>query len=410
MLFMKVARRLRDMSYAIRDIAVVGEKLKQSGKKIYYLNIGDPVNPDVSDFKTPEYIIDELAKAAKKGYNMYGNSLGVFELREKIAIAENRRNNLNLEPDDVLLTAGVSEAIYFITAALVEEGDEVLVPGPVYPPYISYTKFFGGKHVEYQLDEENNWQPDIEDFAGKITRNTRFILLCSPNNPTGVLFNEKFIKEMGKIASEYGIPIISDEIYDQILFEKIDSYKCPVSTLKNDLPIIGMNGFSKAHLSTGWRLGYMYFHDPAGRLNDVKKSIESLARIRLCVNVPAQYAAIKTMEDPKNHTQAMVKKLWKRRDYAIKRINEIDGISCNIPDGAFYLFPKLDLLQKANCPWKSDKDFVIQLLKEKGVMTVYGSGFGKYGNGHLRMTYLYPVDVLETVFDLIDEFLKPHFS
>ncbi|MHA1682780.1 MAG: aminotransferase class I/II-fold pyridoxal phosphate-dependent enzyme [Promethearchaeota archaeon] len=403
---MKVAKRLQGMHYAIRDIAIVGDELARKGKKIYYLNIGDPVNPDVSDFKTPNYIIESLVKAAKNGYNMYGDSLGVMELRERIADEENRRNGLSLDPADILLTSGVSEAIFFVASALIEEGDEVLVPGPVYPPYISYTKFFGGKPIEYRLHEENNWQPDIDDFASKINKKTQFILLCSPNNPTGVLYNEHFIKELDKIATEYNIPLISDEIYDQVLFEKLSNYKCPVQTLKNNLPIIGMNGFSKAHLSTGWRLGYMYFHDPEGRLNKLKGAIESLARIRLCVNVPAQHAAIKTMKDPKDHTNKMVEKLWKRRDYCVKRIGDIDGISTTVPDGAFYLFPRLDFLYAPNSPWKDDKEFVLDLLKETGVMTVYGSGFGQYGVNHLRMTYLAPVPVLETVFDLIESFLK----
>nr|MDO8085720.1 aminotransferase class I/II-fold pyridoxal phosphate-dependent enzyme [Candidatus Sigynarchaeum springense] len=394
------------MSYAIRDIAIIGDELAKKGKKIYYLNIGDPVNPDVSDFKTPGYIIDALANAARKGQNMYGNSLGVHELREKISAEENRRNGLNLVPDDILLTGGVSEAIFFIAAALIEQGDEILVPGPVYPPYISYARFFGGKPVEYRLDEARNWQPDVDDFASKISKKTQFILLCSPNNPTGVLYDEKFIKEIGKLAAEYDIPLVSDEIYDQILFEKYPSYKCHVSILKNDVPIVGMNGFSKAHLSTGWRLGYMYFHDPRGKLKQVKQSIESLARIRLCVNVPAQYAAIKTMEEPKQHTKIMVEKLWKRRDYSIKRLKELPGISCVIPDGAFYLFPRLDFLDQKLGPWKDDKEFVIDMLKETGIMAVYGSGFGQYGVNHFRMTFLPPIDVLEEVYNLFEAFLK----
>jgi len=406
----KTARRLQGMSYAIRDIAVIGDELARKGKKIYYLNIGDPVNPEVSDFKTPDYIIEALAKAAKKGYNMYGNSLGVQELREKIAIEENHRNGLSLVPDDILLTSGVSEAIFFVAAALIEEGDEVLVPGPVYPPYISYANFFGGKPVEYKLDETKDWQPDIDDFASKITKKTQFILLCSPNNPTGVLYNEQFIKEIGKLAADYNIPLVSDEIYDQILFEKYNSYKCHVSILKNDLPIIGMNGFSKAHLSTGWRLGYMYFHDPQGKMKQVKQSIEALARIRLCVNVPAQYAAIKTMEQPKEHTKIMVEKLWKRRDYCIKRLQEFDGISCVVPDGAFYLFPKLKFLDQKRGPWKDDKEFVLDLLKETGIMMVYGSGFGQYGVNHFRMTFLPPIEVLEEVFNLFGAFLKKRLS
>lgn len=407
---MKIAKRVQGMEYAIRDIAIVGDELAKKGKKIYYFNIGDPVNPAVSDFETPDYIIESLAEAARNGYNMYGNSLGVHELRTKIAEEEGRRNGLNIDPDDIILTSGVSEAIFFVTAALVEDGDEVLVPGPVYPPYISYTKFFGGKHVEYELVENNNWQPDIEDFKTKVTTNTRFILLCSPNNPTGVLYNQEFIKNLNDLAAEHDIPLVSDEIYDQILFEKQNSYTCPVSTLKNDLPIIGMNGFSKAHLSTGWRLGYMYFHDPQGRLNGLKRNIESLARIRLCVNVPAQHAAIKTLEDPKDHTSNMVNKLWKRRDYCVKRIAEIEGLSTNVPDGAFYLFPRLDFMEWDGCPWKTDKEFVLDLLKDTGVMTVYGSGFGKYGTNHLRMTYLAPVDVLEEAFNLIEGFLQDNLD
>lgn len=406
----KIASRVQGMSYAIRDIAVIGDELARKGKKIYYLNIGDPVNPDVSDFKTPDYIIDALAKAAKKGYNMYGNSLGVHELREKIAAEENRRNALSLVPDDILLTSGVSEAIFFIASALIEEGDEILVPGPVYPPYISYAKFFGGKSVEYKLDEAKNWQPDIDDFASKINKKTQFILLCSPNNPTGVLYDEKFTKEIGKLAAEYNIPLVSDEIYDQILFEKFNSYKCHVSILKNDVPIIGMNGFSKAHLSTGWRLGYMYFHDPQGKLVQVKQSIESLARIRLCVNVPAQYAAIKTMEEPKQHTRSMVEKLWKRRDFSIKRLKEIPGISCVVPDGAFYLFPRLDFLDQKRGPWKDDKEFVLDLLKETGIMAVYGSGFGKYGTNHMRVTFLPTIEVLEEVYNVLEAYIKKRLT
>jgi len=395
------------MQYAIRDIAVIGDKLAKEGKKIYYLNIGDPVNPDVSDFRTPDYIIDELYKAARAGNNMYGNSLGVYELREEIAKEENRRNGLDLQPDDILLTSGVSEAIYFVTAALIEPGNEILVPGPVYPPYISYCRFFGGVPVEYKLDEQNNWQPSLDDLASKINEKTSMMLLCSPNNPTGVLYDEEFTQGLGKIASEYDVPIVSDEIYDQIIFEKQDSYKCPVSILKSDHPIIGMNGFSKAHLSTGWRLGYMYFHDPNHRLDQIRQGIESLARIRLCANVPAQYAAIKVFEQPRDHTKNMTEKLWERRDYCMKRIAEFDGlITANSPDGAFYLFPKLDLLEREDSPWKDDKEFVLDLLNETGVMTVYGSGFGDYGKNHLRMVFLPPIEVLEEVFDLIEEFLK----
>ncbi|MFW9898648.1 MAG: aminotransferase class I/II-fold pyridoxal phosphate-dependent enzyme [Candidatus Thorarchaeota archaeon] len=393
-----VSKRIRDLEYAIRDVAVVANHVKKSGKKVYNLNIGDPVK---YDFVTPEYISQALAEATFKGQNFYVDSLGVYELREEISNYERRKNYVETTADDILITSGVTEGIFFVLAGIIEKNSEILIPGPSYPVYINYAKFFEGIPIEYELDESNDWDPNIDDLRKKITDKTQGILIASPNNPTGVVYNHKKVKEIIDIAGEYNLPIISDEIYDQIIYEK--EYTCPASLTK-DVPIIGMNGFSKAHLATGWRIGYLYYHDPENKLEELKEGIAKMARARLCANSIAQYAAIEALRNPGTHTDNMVKKLKERRDYSYKKLRQIEGISCNNADGAFYLFPKIDFNEFPK--WKNDKDFVIDLVKKTGVCVVYGSGFGNYGKGHIRLTFLPDLETLETVYNLIEEFLK----
>jgi len=393
-----VTRRIKDLEYAIRDIAKIANEIKKTGKQIYHLNIGDPV---IYDFKTPEYISKALAEATFAGQNYYVDSLGIPELREEVAKFEGERHNISITEDDVLITSGVTEGIFFMLAGLVEKNTEILVPGPSYPLYINYTKFFDGVPIEYELDEENEWEPDIDDLRKKLTEKTRAIIMASPNNPTGVLYSKKKINEIINIAGEYDLPIISDEIYDQIIFEKENHSPAYHS---KDVPVIGMNGFSKAHLATGWRIGYLYYHDPLGKLKDLKEGIENMARARLCANSIAQFAAMEALKNPGPHTDSMVKKLKERRDYSYKRLRQIEGLTCNIPDGAFYMFPKIDFTEFPK--WKDDKEFVIDLLKKTGICGVYGSGFGNYGKGHVRFTFLPDLDTLETVYNLLEDFLK----
>ena len=393
-----VTQRIKGMSYAIRDVAAVANEVKKTGKKVYHLNIGDPV---IYDFKTPEYISQALADATFAGQNFYVDSLGVRELREEICKYERRKNNVDLKPANVLITSGVTEGIFFVLASLLENKNELLIPGPSYPVYINYSKFFDGVPVEYELDEHNNWEPNIDDLRKKISEKTKAILICSPNNPTGIVYNENKIKQIIDLAGEHDLPVLSDEIYDQITFEK--EYVCPVS-LSKDVPVIGMNGFSKAHLATGWRMGYIYYHDQGNKLAELKEGIEKMARARLCANSIAQYAAIEAIKNPGPHTDDMVKKLKERRDYSYKRLRKIEGISCNNADGAFYLFPKIDF--KEFTKWKNDKEFVIDLLKKTGICTVFGSGFGTYGKDHFRITFLPDLDTLEIVYNLLEGFLK----
>ena len=393
-----VSRRVRDIEYAIRDIAVIADQVKKKGKRVYHLNIGDPLK---YDFKTPKFITEALANASNSGKNFYADSLGVYELREEISKFLKHKDNLDINSDNIVITMGVTEAIYFLLAAMIEKGEELLIPGPTYPLYINNTKFYDGVPIEYELNEQDDWEPNLDDLRNKITDKTQAILICSPNNPTGVLFNEKKVKKIIDLAGEYNLPVLSDEIYDQITYER--NYVSPAS-LSKDVPVIGMNGFSKAHLMTGWRLGYIYYHDPENKLLDLKEGIAKLARARLSASSIAQYAAIEIFKTKSNHTVEMVKKLRERRDYSYKRLRQIEGINCVNASGAFYLFPKLDLsgLKK----WKNDKEFAIDLLKKTGVCSVYGSGFGKYGEDHIRLTFLPELSILEEIYNHIEDFVK----
>lgn len=393
-----VSQRIKDLRYAIRDISIIADAVKKTGKKVYHLNIGDPV---IYDFKTPDYISKALADATYAGKNFYVDSLGILELREEIAKYERKKHDININEDDVIATSGVTEGLFFVIAGLMEKNKEILVPGPSYPIYINYTKFFDGSPVEYILDEENDWEPDIDDLRKKISSKTQAIFVASPNNPTGIVYSEKNIKKIIDIAGEYDIPIISDEIYDEIIYEK--EHACPAS-LSKDVPVIGMNGFSKAHLATGWRIGYLYYLDPENKLGDLREGIANMARARLCANSIAQYAAMEALKNPGTHTDEMVKKLRERRDYSYNRLRQIEGVRVNKPHGAFYMFPKIELEEFKK--WDNDKDFIIDLLRNTGVCGVYGSGFGELGKGHVRLTFLPDLETLETVYNLIEDFLK----
>jgi alanine-synthesizing transaminase len=394
----KVAERAKAIEYAIRDVIVNAGPITKTGKKIFYLNIGDPV---AFDFPTPEHIKQALIEAVQSGENFYSPSEGVPELRQAITEKEKRVNNVDVPPENVLITSGVSEGIQMLIAALIEKGDEILVPGPAYSPYISYTKAYNGTAITYETVEEENWQPNIDDLRSKITEKTRAIVIINPNNPSGALYGRKMVKQMLDVAGEHDLLVLSDEIYDQIRYA--GDY-ASTSHLAKDLPVVGLNGFSKVYLMTGWRLGYMYFHEPNGELEELKKTVEKEQRIRICASTPVQMAGIAALRGPQDHVKDLVEKLRIRRDYAWKRLNEIEGVSCAKPEGAFYVFPKIHAV---GSKWKTDMEFAVELLKETGVLLVHGSGFDPiYGAGHVRGVFLPPIETLEQAFSEVERFMK----
>ena len=390
---MKVSKKVVGVEYAIRDIVLAARKVEQSGMKVDYLNIGDPVQ---FGFQPPDNVKQALINSINKGENYYSTSEGLLELREEIAKKENAKG-LSISADDVLITNGVSEGLDMVISSIVEEGDEVLLPGPYYPPYASYVRLHGGVPVEFSVDL-NNSTPDIDDIKSKITSKTVAICLISPNNPTGVVFNENALKELVDIANEHNLYIICDEIYDQIIF---DDKFVGIGKVAGDSPVIILNGFSKVHLMSGWRIGYIAFNR-SPQLEELREHLPKLARVRIATNLPIQYAALESLRGSQNYINDFVSEMKKHRDLVVRRLNEMPGLSCSNPKGAFYAFPKIE-----DNKFGSDKEFVTKLLESKGVLTVHGSGFGEqYGSGHFRLVYLPNLEILNSAMDKIEEFVS----
>ncbi len=388
-----MSKKVTDVEYAIRDIVLTARKVEQKGMQVDYLNIGDPVQ---FGFQPPDNVKQALIDAINKGENYYSSSEGLLELREEIAKKENAKG-LSISAEEILVTNGISEGLDMMISSIVEEGDEVLLPGPYYPPYASYVRLHGGIPVEFAVDL-NNSTPDIDDIKSKITSKTVAICLISPNNPTGVVFNENSLRELVDIANQHNLYIICDEIYDQIVF---DEKFVGIGKVAGDSPVIVLNGFSKVHLMSGWRIGYIAFNQ-SPQLEAIREHLPKLARVRIATSLPVQHAALESLRGPQDYISHFVIEIKKRRDLVIKRLNEMPGISCPNPKGAFYAFPKIE-----DNRFGTDKEFITKLLEKKGVLTVHGSGFGKqYGSGHFRLVYLPSLEILDSAMNKIEDFVS----
>ncbi|MCX6668102.1 MAG: aminotransferase class I/II-fold pyridoxal phosphate-dependent enzyme [Euryarchaeota archaeon] len=394
----KASKRSQSVSYAIRDVILPAKELEKKGIEVLKLNIGDP---NAYDFDTPQHIKDALYKAANDGYNGYAPSEGYPELRQAIIQREKRRNSVNYDPEDVCVTTGVTEALQILLNASLDPNDELLIPGPTYPQYTLITRVNDALPIPYRCIEEEAWQPDVDQIRKKISNRTKGIVVINPNNPTGALYPKQVIKEILDIAGEYQVPVISDEIYDDLTF---DGKQYATATLAKDVPVITFNGFSKVYLMPGWRVGYVLFHH-SGELNEIQDAFMRIARSRLCASSVCQRACIQALNGPQDHIEKANKKLRERRDFSYKRLNEIEGISTAKPDGAFYIFPKIEAMEKGL--WADDKAFVLDLLHEAHVLTVHGSGFcTTFGKGHFRAVILPPLETLEKAFDKLETFMK----
>ncbi|MDR4490078.1 MAG: aminotransferase class I/II-fold pyridoxal phosphate-dependent enzyme [Candidatus Nitrosocosmicus sp.] len=395
---MRVSDRISRVEYAIRDIMLHAREYQKTGKDLMYLNIGDPV---AFDFKTPNHIKSALSDALANDNDYYTDSEGWISLRNSIVTKENDRKGLELTSDDVLVTNGVSEGLDMVMGSIVEEGDHVLLPGPYYPPYSSYAKYYGGSISEFEIYDDGT--PNIDDIKSKISPKSKAICIINPNNPTGEVFSQKSLKSMVDIAAENDLYVICDEIYDEIVF---DGQFSGIGGVSNDAPVVLLNGFSKTYLMTGLRCGYVCMNNKSRQLDPLRQNIFKLARVRIASNFPVQIAADAALNGPQDHLPVMVHKLKKRRDLVFKRLNEIKGLYCRKPKGAFYMFPQIDLGNK----WKSDLEFVIELLNSTGVLTVHGSGFGDLGKNHFRIVYLPQEEILEKSMNKIEVFMKDNYS
>ncbi|MFL3025557.1 MAG: aminotransferase class I/II-fold pyridoxal phosphate-dependent enzyme [Candidatus Neomarinimicrobiota bacterium] len=396
-----VTTRASQIEYAIRDVVVPATALEAKGHNILKLNIGDPLA--YPGLPTPTHMIDAYQKAIIDQKNGYSPAYGIESLRN--AIAEDERSKINggwnCSPNDVYICHGVTEALQIIFAAYLSDGDEVLAPGPHYPPYMAYPQVYGGKTVEYRLDPENGWSIDMEDLKSKMNDKVKLLVLINPNNPTGNVISEDELDSIIDLVSNYeNCTIISDEIYDRLNFNG-DHFS--TASRSQDVPVITLNGVSKVYYAPGWRIGYMAFHDPKNNSIDVKDGIERLLRSRLCASTPAQYGYLAGLQGEDSWMNTYLAKIKKSNDYCIDRINNINGLSVQPPQGAFYMFVKL-----TDPYWyENDKKFVLELLHKEQVLTVHGSGFSKkYGKGHFRIVFLPTQEILKDALDRIENFLS----
>lgn len=394
MAIIKPAHRTEDVKYAIRDIVVLANQVAKSGKEMLYLNIGDP---NVYDHRTPQHIIDSVYKAMNENLNGYAPSSGIEAARKAIELDANEKGIHNIH--DIFITTGASEAIEICLTALLNEGENVLLPTPGYPLYTAIRSKLELYNNPYYLDESNGWQPDVEDIKAKINDKTRCIVLINPNNPTGSVCTKETLLEIIKIAKEHNLVIFADEIYDKLMFDgkKLVS----IAALDKDVNCITFSGMSKNYIVPGFRIGWGIVSGVKEEMADYIEAINKLLRARLSANHPIQYAIVPSLQGSQQHIADMIKKLETRRDLSMKMIDQIPGISLVKPEGAFYAFASIDV--------KDDNRFCIELLKETGVVLVPGSGFGQKPNSsHFRFVILPDEKTIEKAFNHISSFLKKY--
>ncbi|MCK5798813.1 MAG: aminotransferase class I/II-fold pyridoxal phosphate-dependent enzyme [Deltaproteobacteria bacterium] len=389
------ARRAQNIRYAVRDVVLVAREAAAAGKDLLYLNIGDP---NVFDFVTPPHIVEAISQALRDNQTSYTASEGLPAAIEAIRQdAEERCRIRNVR--DVFLGNGASECIEVALSALVDEGDNVLTPSPGYPFYTAVLGKLGCPEVPYFLDEARGWLPDVDDIAAKITPRTRALVLINPNNPTGSVCDRKTLEAILELAARHGIVVFADEIYDRLLLDD-DAKPISIASLTEDAPILTFNGLSKAYLGPGLRVGWCTTSGPEAIVRPYIDTMHRFLRARLCAGHPVQHAVAPALQGDQSHIVEALGRLRRRRDITVERLNAIEGISCVAPKAAFYAFPRLE----ENV---DDEAWVKDLIRQTGVVTVHGSGFGqKPGTSHFRVVFLPPDEILERAFAAIAGFMS----
>jgi alanine-synthesizing transaminase len=392
------ASRMMNVRYAIRDLAVAAEEVAREGHEILYLNIGDPCK---FDFHTPPHMIEAVLKAMVDGHNGYADSLGIKPAVE--AIRHQAERDGFREIQSVFVGIGSGEVIDTCLTALLNPGDNVLTPSPEYPLYGAIMAKLDCPVNAYELDEDNEWEPDVADMERKINSRTRAILLITPNNPTGAVYSKRTLEKILELARRHNLIIFADEIYDKLIFDPTEKH-VSVATLATDVPIVTFNGLSKSDLVPGWRIGWAIATGPRETVRPYMEAVHRLLRARLSAPHPFQHAIKPALEGPQDHLEQMLRKLKRRAELTVDWAKRTPHVKLVPPKGAFYAHPSLEIPE-------DDLTFVTDLLKQKHVLVVHGSGFGeKPGTRHMRIVFLPPEPVLSEAYDAITDFMKQRYQ
>ncbi len=396
------SQRLEQLKYDIRGpVYEKALELESQGYKIISLNIG---NPAVFGFDAPDEIVHDIILNIRNAQG-YADSRGLFSARKAVMHHTQNIGLPGITINDIYIGNGVSELIMLAMQALLNEGDEVLIPSPDYPLWTASVAFCGGKPVHYVCDEAAGWNPDLADLEQKITPRTRAVVVINPNNPTGAVYDRSVLEGIARIAERHKLIVFSDEIYDRILYDGAQHF--PIAKMVHDTLCITMGGLSKNYRSAGFRGGWLILSGARHRAKSYIEGLTLLASMRLCANVPTQYAIQTALGGYQSINDLVVPagRLHKQMMLAYERMIAIPGVSCVKPKGALYIFPKLDLSQFT---FADDDDFVLNLLIEQKVLVVAGSGFNYTTKDHFRIVCLPTVDELNTALDRIEAFLESH--
>lgn len=398
----KKSAKLENVCYDIRgEVAREAKRLEEEGHRILKLNIG---NPAPFEFDVPEEIQTDVIRNLPNAQG-YSDSKGLYSARKAVMQHYQSKNILDVDIEDIYLGNGASELIVMSMQALLNNGDEVLIPAPDYPLWTAAVTLSGGKPIHYLCDEDKGWHPDMDDIARKITDNTKALVVINPNNPTGAVYPESLLKQLIELAREHKLVLLADEIYDKILYD--GTTHTPLASLSHDVLTLTYNGLSKAYRAAGYRSGWMMISGPKHIAEDFIDGIDMLASMRLCCNVPAQYAIQTALGGYQSINDLIVPggRLWDQRDLAWRKLNSIKGVSCVKPDGALYMFVKLD---PEIHPIYNDEKLVLDLLKQQRILIVHGTGFNLGDHQHYRFVFLPRVDVLEDAIDRFALFLSTY--
>ncbi len=396
------SHKLDNVCYDIRGrVHVEARQMEDEGQRILKLNIG---NLAPFGFETPEEIVKDVVLNINEGQG-YCDSKGIFAARKAIAQHYQQKGLRKIELDDIFVGNGASELIVQSMQALLNNGDEILVPAPDYPLWTAAVNLSGGRAVHYICDEGAEWFPDLEDIKKKITPRTRGIVLINPNNPTGSVYSTDLLLDVIEIARRNDLIIFADEIYDKILYEDIAHHS--VCTLCDDVLVLTFNGLSKAYRACGFRQGWMIISGPKQYARDYIQGLNILASMRLCANVPMQYAIQTALGGYQSINELILPggRLRRQRDLAYELINAIPGMSCVKPKGALYIFPRID---PKTHKIKDDQKMVLDLLRQEKMLVVQGTGFNWIAPDHFRMTFLPQEEVIRDACARLERFLKTY--